>query len=290
MTNLFFPFLLIATIFINTNTINAQVEGRILLTSMGTDVEYRVGRTAAHLTDYKPELMKQADSGESLLKALEGTEENAGEAISVWVNFSHGNNECLFAKDHRKKLCYYSSGLSLFPKDRSTFATNRSFGDLKWAVEHGKIQFAEDALIVVHACVAGSLNEKQGMIYAQELSDITGATVIAGQHQTEPVIEDEQDMIYSNVHEFVVFRPNETPVLIGDELNLTKLLKDYIKSQGTYTLADYPHKKWEPNLGNRDKAAYLLPAIPAQSVSISKKTTAEVKNTINLPKRNNKEA
>jgi len=263
--------------------INAQLEGRIILTSMGTDVQYRVSRTALHLSNYNYEPKPKSDSGQKLLQTLEG--ENS-EPVSIWVNFSHGNNSCLFGKDHRKKLCYYSNGLSLFPKNRAVFDQNRSLGELSLAVANGKIKFAKDALIVVHACVAGSVNEKQGVIFAQELANITGATVIAGQHQTEPVVETEEAMIYSNVHQFVRFRPYEVPVLIGKELNLTKLLTDYIESQGTYEMADYPYEKWLPELGVRTKAVHCLPSIEPQNPAFNE---IQVKNIINHLKRNNKQ-
>lgn len=278
----FKPFLVWTLFFFAINA-NAQVEGRVILTSMGTDVQYRVGRTALHLSQYNCEKKTKANSGQVLMQTLEGEK---SEPISIWVNFSHGNSSCLFGKDHRKKLCFYSNGLSLFPKNREVFDQNRSLGDLKWAVDNGEIQFAQDALIVIHACVAGSVNEKQGIIFAQELADITGATVIAGQHQTEPVIETEEEMTYSNVHQFVKFLPNEPPVLIGKALNLTKLLTDYIESKGTYTMADYPQEKWSPDLGNRIKAVHCLPSITPPNVGFIE---LQVKNILNHPKRNNKQ-
>lgn len=280
MTNFFFLGFVLA--FMSFTNLNAQVDGRIILTSMGTDVQYRVGRTAEHLCSFEYETQTMAD-GKILLETLKGEE---SEPVSVWVNFSHGNNSCLFGKDHKKKLCYYSSGLSLYPKNRNIYKGNQSLGELKWAVETGAIQFTEKALIVIHACVAGSVNEKEGLIFAQEVADITGATVIAGQHQTEPVLEDEVAMIYSNVHQFVKFRPNEMPVLIGKELNLTQLLKDYVYSKGTYTLADYPYEKWEPNMGERSKAAHCLPPIYVNRLP---QNDLAVKILVNLAKRNNKQ-
>ena len=205
-----------------------KISGNIVVSSMGTDVQYRISRTLVHLKQFSPTSIKQRNSGKLILEVLE--QEKA--PISLWVNYSHGNDNRLFG--HK----YYSSGLTICRKDKNLYPKHRSLEDFKSLIDSNKIQFTDDALIVLHACGAASPDRESGLILCQELANITGAKVISGQHKTEPVIEDYKELIYSNTKDFVLFEANQKPMLMGDTIHLTNIINSYIENTA-YDFEDY---------------------------------------------------
>ncbi len=253
----------------------SQENGRLLISTMGNDVDYRVSRTVKHLSDYDHLAEKGVNTGAEMLGFL------SGDSINLWVNYSHGNNSRLFGKNPKRKISYYSEGLILFD-DSTSNESSRSLDDLKNEMEEGKITFTENSLIILHSCAIASLHEETGLIYGQKLADITGARVVAGQHQTEPVIEDYERLIYSNKKEFVLFIPNDTAMLMGDTLYLTNIINQHLASDGQYDFSDYD---LNPLIFERDELELI--ALKSKNPKLLKQPEAYINiNTRQLPTTN----
>ncbi len=213
----------------------SYAQDRVVVTSLGTDCSYRISRTVVHMKGKNPEVTKDMNSASELFGVLKGR------PISLWVNYSHGNDSRLFGKIRKTGIAYYSSGLMLDEQFKPEYGheSSRSLQELKAEIDAGSIQFANDALIILHACAVASPNDETGKIFAQELANVTGAKVVTGQHKTEPVIEDYTQLVYSNTFDFVLFERGKTPQLMGDRLYLTKMVKEYFRTNGQYDFSDY---------------------------------------------------
>ena len=215
--------------------LSAQKNDRIVVSSMGTDVEYRISRTVRHhlkTKDYQVE--KNVDSGQQILEILEGG------PIKLWINYSHGDDHRIWGKDRITKESHYSNGLFMFDEDKKPlYPKGRSLVDLQKAIFNKEIQFEKGALIILHACAVATPHKETGFIFAQELANITGATVIAGQHKTEPLIEDYKELVYTNVKEFILFKPYAAPKLMGGKLYLTETMKAFLNDPDKYAFAEY---------------------------------------------------
>lgn len=281
-----FSFLILTVLLFCKAECFAQQEGRLLISTMGTDVDYRVSRTVKHLKDKEHLAQKGINTGEEILNFLEG------DSILFWLNYSHGNNSRMFGKNPTKKISYYNEGLILFDETDAK-PESRSLNNLQEKIDSGQISFDPNGLIVLHSCAMAAFHDETGLIFGQELANTTGARVLAGQHQTEPVIEDYDQLIYSNKLEFVVFTPGkDTARLIGDSLHLTNLMTKHLKSNGQYDFDDFEARPistkrerinpddWKflpikmPALIN-EKESFLLPKKEAK-MNLNKKNPSDI--------------
>jgi len=237
-TQLFWS-ILTCVIFFSTTLLEAQK--RVIISAMGQDVQYRISRAEVHAPS--AETHRNIDTGEDIINHLKG------DPIDFWVFFSHGNDSRLFGKNPRKRTTNYSSGLTLtsLAEKADFYPKSRTLADLEKAIKDGSIKFAEDALIYLGACAVAASNPITNEIFAQELANVTGATIIAGEHQTEPQTENYQELIYTNIHHFMEFRPNQTPKLLGPRFHLTKMMEVYRKTGKLHHEFESEHLKERVN-------------------------------------------
>ncbi len=195
---------------------------RVLITAMGEDVGYRVRLLNHHLdsTEWK----RKVNTGKQLLNTLKG------KPIQLWVNFSHGHHSRVFGKIPERKISFFTNGFVLSANAGRVGEEGRTLEDLRHEIMAGNIQFAPGSLIILGACAVAVPNEDTGMIFAQELANITGAKVIAGEHKTEPLVENEQKMVFTNVNNFIEFRPYQSPLILGNQLDLVATINTYLEN------------------------------------------------------------
>jgi len=129
------------------SVLSAQNKDRILISSMGNDCEYRISRTVRHhLKKDTYQVERNVDDGEQVLNILQGA------PLNLWINFSHGDDHRIWGKNRITKMSHYSSGLTMFSNPPGAYPESRSLEDLKAAIENKEIQFAENGLIILHAC------------------------------------------------------------------------------------------------------------------------------------------
>ena len=197
-------------------------QDRILITAMGEDVGYRVGLLNHHLdsTEWK----RKISTGKELLSTLKG------KPIQLWVNFSHGHHSRVFGKIPERKISFFSNGFVLSSNAGKVGEEGRTLEDLQNEIIAGNIQFVPGSLIILGACAVAVPNEETGIIFAQELANITGARVIAGEHKTEPLTENNKKMVFTNVKNFIEFRPYQSPVILGNQLDLIATINTYLEN------------------------------------------------------------
>jgi len=202
--------------------VQAQVQERTLVTAMGEDVGYRVRLIGQHLDN--EERKRKLNTGQQLLATLRG------DPIRLWIHFSHGHHSRIFGKIPERKISYFSNGFIISPNVESVGKSSATLEDLRHEMAQGRVQFVAGSLIILGACAVAVPNEETGIIFAQELADITGANVIAGEHKTEPLKEDEREMVFTNVKNFIQFRPYQSPLILGSRLDLVATMQDYLQS------------------------------------------------------------
>ncbi len=205
----------------------SQTNGRILVTSMGLDAEYRVTLCGRVLRNVPNERQTALTSGEAVINALKG------DPIRLWVHFSHGSAKRLYGNSARIDKSYLNSGLTtVSSSSKYDDKSCRSLDDLKREIESFKnIEFVEGAVIYLGSCWIGTPDDRNGgVVFAQKLADITGATVIAGRERTEPLRETNQTLTYTNNANFFKFRPNLPPEELGRSFDLSDLLRKYQKN------------------------------------------------------------
>lgn len=188
---------------------------------MGEDVGYRVRLLNYHLDS--AEWKRKVNTGKQLLATLRGA------PIKLWVNFSHGHHSRLFGKIPERKISFFSNGFALSANAGRLGREGSTLKDLQDEILAGNIQFAPGSLIVLGACAVAVPNEETGVIFAQQLANITGAHVIAGEHKTEPLIETEQEMVFTNVNNFIRFRPYQAPIVLGNQLDFVATIDTHFQ-------------------------------------------------------------
>jgi len=201
--------------------ISGQSNQKILVTAMGEDVGYRVRLTNKHLEG--ADCQRKLNTGQQVLTALRG------KPIKLWVHFSHGHHSRMFGKTPQRKISYFSNGFIISPHVKHVGKHSATLDDLRHEIALGNIQFAPNSLIILGACAVAVPSLETGFIFAQELADITGASVIAGEHKTEPLKESERTMVFTNVQNFIKFRPYQTPLILGSQLDLVAQVKTHLR-------------------------------------------------------------
>lgn len=199
-----------------------QTNDKTLITAMGEDVGYRVRLINKHLDGAK--CQRKLNTGQQVLAALRG------KPIKLWVHFSHGHHSRMFGKIPARKISYFSNGFILSPHLKHVGKNSATLEDLRQEIAQGKIQFAQGSLIILGACALAVPSPETGLIFAQELANITGANVIAGEHKTEPLKENERKMIFTNVKNFLLFRPHQSPLILGNQLDLVAQVTTHLQS------------------------------------------------------------
>ena len=148
---------------------------------------------------------------ESLLEKLEYASAFKKE-ISFLALFSHGSPNTIWG----------SGGIILQTQDLDA---------LQMLVQSGRVRFAEDAVIYLGGCNAGT--EHKGKCFAQKLADVTGVSVYAlVEDSVRPIFEDPGEggyprMTYGPQHkpnsQFNIFTPLAAPHPIGSQIDLIKL-------------------------------------------------------------------
>lgn len=197
-------------------------QDRILITAMGEDVGYRVRLLKYHLDS--AEWKRKISTGKELLNTLKG------KPIRLWVNFSHGHHSRVFGKIPERKISFFTNGFVLSSNAGRVGEEGRTLDDLRNEIIAGNIQFLSGSLIILGACAVAVPNEETGIIFAQELANITGAKVIAGEHKTEPLVENNKKMVFTNVNNFIEFRPYQSPVILGNQLDLVETINTYFEN------------------------------------------------------------
>jgi len=215
-------FILLFVVLIKTSIYGQVQHERILITAMGEDVGYRVGLLNHHLDS--AEWKRKISTGKELLSTLKG------KPIQLWVNFSHGHHSRVFGKIPERKISFFTNGFVLSANAGKVGEEGRTLDDLQNEIIAGNIQFAPGSLIILGACAVAVPNEETGIIFAQELANITGAKVIAGEHKTEPLTENNKKMVFTNIKNFVEFRPYQSPVILGNELDLVATINTYLEN------------------------------------------------------------
>jgi hypothetical protein len=195
------------------------------VTLMGKDVQYRNVITNLLLKDFTPQIKENIESGKELLKSLEKGPSDRD--ILVWLNFSHGGEQSIFAAGNQ------SNGLSFYLEENLLMA---SFGDLVAKMQNENISFIEGGLIILGNCNTG----KKG--FATRLAKITGMYVIASTGPFTPTKKEANysGMVYtSDVGKFVKFFPDgKTFEVIGDKLDIVKVINetvtDYLRNRAGY--------------------------------------------------------
>lgn len=208
-------------------TCSAMGQSRVVVSAMGTDSEYRVSLCGRLLSHIPHESHTSLTSGEAILEALRGA------PIKLWVHFSHGSAKRLYGNSARYGKSYLNSGLTaVASSSKYDDASCRSLDDLQYEMEQLKnIQFAKDAIIYLGSCWIGTPDDRNGgVIFAQRLANITGATVIAGRERTEPVRETYSTLRYTNNAHFFKFRPHMPPEEIGQVFDLSALIREQTTS------------------------------------------------------------
>jgi len=103
---------------------------------------------------------------------------------------------------------------------------------LRTAVENGDVSFTDNAIIYIGNCNAGTC-DANGESFAQEMADITGARVIAGEGSVgmtpTQAAEESERMEYSmynpNKQDFKASQQDEEPVELGGTMNVKTLLE-----------------------------------------------------------------
>lgn len=205
--------------------VHAQVQERTLVTAMGEDVGYRVRLIGQHFDN--EERKRKLNTGQQLLATLRG------EPIRLWIHFSHGHHSRIFGKIPKRKISYFSNGFIISPNVESVGKSSATLEDLRREITYRKVRFAPGSLIILGACAVAVPNEETGIIFAQELADITGANVIAGEHKTEPLKENEREMVFTNIKNFIQFRPYQIPLILGSRLDLVATVQEHLQSNSS---------------------------------------------------------
>jgi len=216
-------FFILLFVVLTRTSIYGQIQDRTLITAMGEDVGYRVGLLNHHLDS--AEWKRKINTGKELLNTLKG------KPIQLWVNFSHGHHSRVFGKIPERKISFFSNGFVLSANAGKVGEEGRTLKDLQNEIIAGNIQFAPGSLIILGACAVAVPNEETGIIFAQELANITGAKVIAGEHKTEPLIENEQKMVFTNVNNFIKFSPYQSSMILGNQLDLVATINTYLENK-----------------------------------------------------------
>ncbi len=198
--------------------------GRILIFSMGADMEYRRELTEVHAFPAPYESRGEIYSGQELLEAMKG------DSIRLMVLYSHGSTKRIYGHNHKEERYYIDDGLATSPFEIDNFKhpKARSLDNLKKELEYYKtIKFSHDAVIYLGACWVAKAAKDETM-FAKELARVTGVPVIAGSERTEPIEENHYELTYSNRVFFYEFYPDDrTNRIIGEYFCLSDLVKEY---------------------------------------------------------------
>ncbi len=195
--------------------------GRILLTSMGEDMSYRLRLTELHAIPVSYDSYDKLYTGYQTLEALKG------DSIRLWIHYSHGSTKRIYGHNPRENKYYIDIGLATSPFEIVGHPEARSLVDLKKEMDYYKsIKFSHDAIIYLGACwVAQKARDES--VFAQELARTTGVPVIAGSERTEPLEETIEELTYSNRIFFYKFMPDGTSHILGEYFCLSDLIQTY---------------------------------------------------------------
>lgn len=197
--------------------------GTTLVISISTDTDYRIG----HMRILNPEIKEYehreqnsstANLGELITNTNSSDENGVVEPISLIVIFSHGFAGYIFT-------AYSANNI-----DDIRVATSDISDEFETAIANGNIVFTEDAVIYLGACNAGT-TDPNGNSFAQELADVLGVDVIAMVNDgVAPVKESKAEGTYTygpkmNKGQFYRFSKGNEPVLIGDKVDVSELIK-----------------------------------------------------------------
>jgi len=245
-------FILLFVILTNISFLHGQIQERTLVTAMGEDVGYRVRLLNHHLDS--AEWKRQVNTGKQLLATLRGA------PIKLWVNFSHGHHSRLFGKIPERNISFFSNGFVLSADAGKVGQEGSTLKDLQDEILTGNIQFTPESLIILGACAVAVPNEETSIIFAQQLADITGANVIAGEHKTEPLVENEEKMVFSNIKNFIEFRSYQAPVILGNQLDIIAIIDKHLGDIQEVEMAI------EPTTDKKEKA--IIPKTEASKTKI----------------------
>ncbi|MGF1533444.1 MAG: hypothetical protein ACFCUI_07060 [Bernardetiaceae bacterium] len=200
---------------------------RVIVSAMGTDSEYRVTLASQVLGQVSHERHTGLTSGKSILEALRG------DLIRLWVHFAHGSAKRIYGNSAARGISYLNAGLTATRNSSPYDAPEcRSLDDLQEEIEaFQNIEFATGATIYLGACWIGT-PDQSGIVLAQRLANITGATVIAGRERTEPLRENSRTLRYTNNAHFFKFLPFREPEDLGKDFDLSVLLGSTDGAQG----------------------------------------------------------
>ncbi len=183
------------------------------------------------------------NTGKKLLEELE--KESMNGPIKFLVIFAHGepdkiclnNNEGFFTLLATVAICneeLFDKSLDEIREALPNYKADCVEVGLKKMIEEGKIKFSEDAIIFIDACYTGSINNSASM--AQNLADVTGATVIATNGAASMKNKDKNgewiaDGQFTTDDLFYEFKKGEAPKALENSIDLTKIINNNEKGK-----------------------------------------------------------
>ncbi|PTB96007.1 hypothetical protein C9994_09320 [Marivirga lumbricoides] len=192
-----------------------ELEGleSVSIVTIGNDVKYRGQRVENKVSGSSHKNIKSTSKASVEFKStLKNVSNQDSKGIGFLGVFSHGVPNKIFGKDG------YQNGIS-----------KNDLSQLSEAVKNGDIKFAEGAVIYLGACNAGTGWGDENS-FAQELSEITGASVVAAENdQVGPKDESNGNMVYTTANpsenEFKIYEPGTAAVGIGPTVDVNQLIE-----------------------------------------------------------------
>jgi RHS repeat-associated protein len=188
---------------------------RVLAITFNGDVNYRANLLELATADEISTAVLTINPGEQLAQAFidaSSADENGIGFVAIW---GHGSSDAQWGT-----------------ASNSNTMTIDDLEALRIAVANGDINFTDNAIIYIGNCNAGTCDEN-GESFAQEIADITGVTVIAGEGSVgmskTQATEEEERMEYSMdntyTQDFKMFEQGEESIELGGVMDVKFLLK-----------------------------------------------------------------
>jgi len=188
---------------------------RVLAITFNGDVNYRADMLERINADDISKKTLTTDPGAQLAQAFidaSDSDENGIGFVAIW---GHGTSNSQWGTA--------SNSASMSIDD---------LGALRTAIENGDVSFTDNAIIYIGNCNAGTCNSP-GQSFAQELANITGVRVVAGEGSVgmskTQVAEEGEKMEYSmyntKTQNFKVFIEGQEPVELGGTISVPSLLE-----------------------------------------------------------------
>ena len=187
---------------------------RVLAITFNGDVNYRADMLERINADDISKKTLNTDPGTQLAQAFidaSNADENGVGFVAIW---GHGTSNSQWGTATNTNM-----GID-------------DLGALRTAIRNGDVSFTDNAIIYIGNCNAGTCNS-DGQSFAQELANITGVRVVAGEGSVgmskTQVAEEREKMEYSmyntKTQNFKMFREGQEPVELGGTISVPSLME-----------------------------------------------------------------